>query len=354
MRTFLHPFPPLLKAWVWSFLVCGVISLIIVGQITWAMSWSANQAWQMVLRDWLPWAVVAPLLWRLVERLPLERPNWRLGIPVHVLIGILVIGINSWWAEVVVPPPNHDKTEAGSKPSPAESRRWIFPLLFFRMPVYLALISIAHSFHFYRRSVTRGQSLSQARLAALKMQLQPHFLFNSLNAIAALVHSDPDTADEMIAALSSLLRLSLDTSGDQLLPLAQELEFVRRYLDIEHIRFGDRLGFTLDIPAETQAALVPAFLLQPLVENAVRHGLEPRAGKGSLNVSASREGAELRLRVEDNGIGLPETAPLREGIGLANTRARLAELFQGAASLELRSGEGLTVLVTLPFRTATS
>ncbi len=221
-----------------------------------------------------------------------------------------------------------------------------------RLPLYLAVVSVAHSFYFYRRSLARDTSLAQARLAALKMQLQPHFLFNSLNAIAELVHKDPDAADEMLVGLSSLLRLSLETSGEQMLPLRREMEFVEHYLAIEHVRFGDRLRFELEVSPDTQAALVPAFLLQPLVENAVRHGLEPRAGAGRLTVRACRRGASLQLSVADNGVGLSEAAPWREGIGLTNTRARLNALFDGAASLELCRGDGLTVHVTMPFRTA--
>jgi two-component system LytT family sensor kinase len=144
----------------------------------------------------------------------------------------------------------------------------------------------------------------------------------------------------------------LATSGEQELPLSRELEMVERYLAIEHARFGDRLSYHVDVPAELQPAMVPAFLLQPLVENAVRHGLEPRPGAGSLSIRARREASILHLEVADNGVGLPELAPTREGIGLVNTRARLRELYNGNAHLELRSGDGVTVEITLPFRAA--
>jgi len=219
------------------------------------------------------------------------------------------------------------------------------------------LISAAHALLFYRRSKERERrsleleaTLAKSRLEALTMQLQPHFLFNALNAIAALVHKNPDAADEMLAALSDLLRLTLETSREQELPLRRELEFVERYLMIEHVRFGDRLQFELDVAPETEAALVPTFLLQPLVENAVRHGLEPRSGNGKLVIRARRDNGSLRLSVEDNGVGLSDGKPGREGIGLANTRARLHELYDGAANVELRNRDGLTVELTLPFR----
>lgn len=354
MHAFFQPIRPLLKAWGWSFLVCGVLAFVLVGQFAWAVSMPAGEAWHMAARDWLPWALVSPLLFRLVSRLPLERVRWRVALPVHLLCALVVVGLSTWWGEVVLPPPAPPQTtravsSGAERPPP---RRWLFAVLFFRLPIYLAVVSVAHSVYFYRRSLARETSLSQANLAALKMQLQPHFLFNSLNAIAELVHRDPDAADEMLVALSSLLRLSLETSGEQLLPLRRELEFVESYLAIEHARFGDRLCFELDISPETHGALVPAFLLQPLVENAVRHGLEPRAGAGVLVVRAHRNGAALQLSVSDNGIGLADDQPVREGIGLSNTRARLHALFGAAASLELQRGAGLTVNVLLPFRTS--
>jgi two-component system LytT family sensor kinase len=353
MHSFFPPIRPLLKAWGWSFLLCGVLAFVLVGQFAWAVAMPAGEAWRMAERDWLPWALVSPLLFRLVSHLPLERARWRWALPVHLLCALVVIGLSTWWGEVFLPPPpppqTASTTSSGSERLPP--RRWLVAVLFFRMPIYLAIVSVAHSVYFYRRSLAREMSLSQANLAALKMQLQPHFLFNSLNAIAELVHQDPDAADEMLVALSSLLRLSLETSGEQLLPLRRELEFVESYLAIEHARFGDRLRFELDVSPESHGALVPAFLLQPLVENAVRHGLEPRAGEGVLVVSAHRSGETLQLSVSDNGIGLADDQPVREGIGLTNTRARLHALFGGAASLELHRGEGLTVNVLLPFRT---
>ena len=287
MRDFFRPSSWWLKAWGWSFLVFGLIALVVVGQVVWSMSIPLREAWSMAARDWLPWAVVSPLLFRLVSRLPLERSRWRLALPVHLLCGIVVVGLYTWWGEIVLPPPHPTHAahaagdETGRPGSQPNHRPWMFAILFFRVPIYLAVISIAHALYFYRRSLEREHSLGQAHLAALRMQLQPHFLFNSLNAIAELVHRDPDAADEMLVALSSLLRLSLETSGEQLLPLRRELEFVGSYLAIEHARFGDRLQFEWDVSPETHGALVPAFLLQPLVENAVRHGLEPRAGGGS-------------------------------------------------------------------------
>jgi LytS/YehU family sensor histidine kinase len=233
----------------------------------------------------------------------------------------------------------------------------VFFLVGFRLPIYLAIVSLAHALHFYRRSREREHrsleltaSLAQARLEALKMQIQPHFLFNALNAISALVHKDPEAADEMIGALSDFLRLTLESSGEQELPLRRELEFVERYLAVEKVRFGERLRFSIEAAPDTMAALVPALLLQPLVENAVRHGLEPQLRPGTLSIRAQREGDALLLSITDDGAGLPKTHPSREGIGLANTRARLRELYGDRARLELRNEKGVSVRIALPYR----
>lgn len=217
------------------------------------------------------------------------------------------------------------------------------------IPIYLMIMSAAHAALFYRRSQERAASLARARLEALRMQLQPHFLFNTLNTIAGLVHDEPDKADAVLTSLSELLRQTLEGSSELEVPLARELEFVERYLAILHTRFEDRLRFVFDIAEETRAALVPSFLLQPLVENAVRHGLEPKAGGGTVTIRARREGEALQLAVTDDGIGAPDLSAIRENIGLGNTRARLRELYGAKGTLALHNDHGLTVTVTLPF-----
>ena len=202
MHSFFQPIRPLLKAWSWSFLICSVLASVLVGQFAWAVAMPAGEAWRMAARDWLPWAVAAPLLFRLVSRLPLERVRWRLALPVHLLCALVVVGLSTWWGEVALSPPTPPQIQGAASAGPERPppHRWLFAVLFFRMPIYLAVVSVAHSVYFYRRSLARETSLSRASLAALKMQLQPHFLFNSLNAIAELVHKDPDAADEMLVA----------------------------------------------------------------------------------------------------------------------------------------------------------
>jgi len=181
------------------------------------------------------------------------------------------------------------------------------------------------------------------------MQLQPHFLFNTLNMIAELVHEEPNKADAMLIALSGLLRLTMETAGEQELPLRRELEFIERYLTIMHARFEDRLKFQLGIDPATHAALVPTFLLQPLVENAIEHGLGPRMAGGLISIRSRRVGDVLHLCVSDNGAGLNGQKVRREGIGLGNTRNRLKELYGEAAELDMQDSGGLIVDIRLPF-----
>lgn len=370
---FFSPIVPLLKGWLLSFAGFGLLAFALGSQFVSATSLPWTEAARMGLRDWLPWAILAPLLFRLGLRLPILRDGSRWALPVHLLCCVATLAACEWWAGMIPPPPRGPgprmEFKSGERPPrprgepPRGPRRGpSFGVLFLiglRLPVYLAILSIGHAAHFYRRSQERERralelsaSLARARADALKMQLQPHFLFNALNSIAELVHRDAQAADAMIGALSDLLRLTLETSGEQELPLRRELDVVERYLTIEQVRFQDRLRVEMDIAPDTAAALVPNFLLQPLVENALRHGLQPQSTPGLLTLRARREGEQLRIEVADNGVGLQTEMPSREGIGLNNTRARLRELYGDRASLELHSENGVQVIVTLPFRTA--
>lgn len=231
----------------------------------------------------------------------------------------------------------------------------------FGLAIYLIVVSAAHALGFYRRAKERDlqavelqAGLNRAKLDALRLQLQPHFLFNTLNAISTLVHRDARAADELIGDLSDLLRLSLLTT-DHEVPLARELELLDRYLAIEQTRLGDRLRIVREIDPAATTALVPTFILQPLAENSIRHGLEPRAGTGTLTVSAKLSSQSLSLSVADDGLGLAtDQVTARRGIGLANTEARLQTLHGPAAKLELVTppSGGLRVELTLPLRTA--
>ncbi|MEY2878263.1 MAG: hypothetical protein RLZZ15_643 [Verrucomicrobiota bacterium] len=232
----------------------------------------------------------------------------------------------------------------------------------FGLAIYFIVVSAAHAFAYYRRAKERDLQaveltahLNRAKLDALRLQLQPHFLFNTLNAISTLVHRDPRAADELIGDLADLLRLSLLTT-DHEVPLARELELLDRYLAIEQTRLGARLRLVREIDPAATAALVPTFVLQPLAENAIRHGLEPRAAPGTLTIIACVNAGTLTLALADDGVGLASNQEnSRRGIGLANTEARLQALHGKEATLQLITPAtgGLRVEITLPLRTAT-
>lgn len=368
----------LLKGWALSFLGFGLLVLALSAQGVAGDAATWTDAARPVVRDWMPWAVCVPLLFALVDRLPLDRRRWFLAVPAHALCCLGTLAVCDLWANFYDPhfremrgfqmghPPRGGRPfppppSPPSPPQPPGARGGRPPLgppvdpvrlAGFYLPIYCAVIGIAHALHFHRRSQERDASLTLARLETLKMQLQPHFLFNTLNMIAELVHSDPDRADKMLTALSDLLRLTLETQNTRVVPLRRELQFIESYLAILHARFDERLQFQMQIAPGTETALVPTLALQPLVENAVEHGLKERAEGGLVTVSSRRDGALLRLIVADNGAGFSKKTPLREGVGLSNTRARLRALYGDAARLDLRDSGGATVEITLPFRAA--
>jgi len=227
---------------------------------------------------------------------------------------------------------------------------------------YSALVGLSHALAYHRESQARALNsaqleaqLSEARLRTLQAELQPHFLFNTLHAISTLVHSRPESADRMISRLSDLLRLTFDRSGAPQVPLQEELEFLQKYLEIEQTRFQDRLTVRYEIAPDSLDAEVPRLILQPLVENAIQHGVAPRSGPGSIQISSHVEDARLTLEVRDDGVGLTANARarLRSGIGLANTRDRLECLYGEAYRLDFSDGgPGLTVRIEVPFRAA--
>jgi two-component system LytT family sensor kinase len=229
--------------------------------------------------------------------------------------------------------------------------------------VYFALVGIEHSLFYFAQARERetqaarlAAQLSEAQLSALRMQFNPHFLFNSLNAITVLVRDQNTTAaSRMLELLSDVLRQVLRSDASHETRLSAEVEFLERYLAIEQIRFSDRLRPRIEIDPAVSNAGVPRFLLQPLVENALRHGIARRADAGTLQVIARREGSQLVLTVRDDGPGLPaDLDPQLSGVGLANTRARLAALYGAEATLVVANAEGGGVLATvrLPYHEA--
>lgn len=225
--------------------------------------------------------------------------------------------------------------------------------------VFASLCGLGHAVHYRRRwqereqrAVALASSLARARLHALQAQLQPHFLFNTLNSITALVRQNPPAAEEMLTSLSDLLRLVLSQSTRPWSSVREELRFLQLYLDLQEMRFGDRLRFEQAIAPEVLDCAIPSLLLQPLVENAIRHGLEPAGRPGTVRVLGRRDGDAVELKVADDGVGCPALVrgTAQPGVGLANVRERLRTMFAQGASLSFAAGKtgGLVACVRLP------
>jgi sensor histidine kinase YesM len=227
-----------------------------------------------------------------------------------------------------------------------------------RLLAYLCIVTVSQAARYallYREREVRAAELeaqlARAELQLLKMQLQPHFLFNALNTIAEMAHNDPNSADRLIARLGHLLRLSLEQAGHQVVPFRQELKILDAYLEIEQTRFQDRLVVRSEIPADVLDAGVPALLLQPLVENAIRHGTSPRTGEGRIEIRGLHDGDHLRIEIRDAGRGFPLEREFSEGLGLRNTRERLRQLYGPEQQFTLGNNPwgGAVVTIVLPF-----
>jgi signal transduction histidine kinase len=318
------------------------------------VSWS--QAVSYALGDWYVFAVLSiPVIW-LARHFQFEAGRRAKALLVHFFGGLIFslayMVLRAWIGRW------QSSSSFAEAFQPLLVKTWHFNLL-----IYWVIVAVSFAFDYYSkyrerelRAAELEKNLVQAKLHALQMQLNPHFLFNSLHSISALMHRDVEAADRMIARLSDLLRAALAGSATQEVTLREELEFVRRFLEIEQIRFGDRLTVKTEVAPDTLDALVPNLILQPLVENAIRHGIEPHAKPGCIELRAERADGVLTLEVSDNGGGLPAGEPTVEGVGLSNTRARLRTLYGEAHGLELRAapGSGLLVRLTIPMRAAKS
>jgi hypothetical protein len=397
--------PILLQAFLWVLIAVTFAALLV---LTGSQTWNSSLHFSAV--NWLPWAVLAPLVFWFSRQFPLERGHLLTSVPAHLVACVICTSLTLWLAtnyspfyrpresrprEGIVtieregidpgrdnrrrqPPPGEDSRrnrsdhpERAGRP-PFQHRGifdgwngpfagWLLLRSNFAAVVYFIIVIAAHAAGFYRRAQERERQalaltagLNRAKLDALRLQLQPHFLFNTLNAISTLVHRDATAADELIGDLSELLRLSLQNTAHEV-PLRREIELLDCYLAIEQTRLGLRLRIVREIDPAVLSALVPTFLLQPLVENAIRHGIEPRLAAGTVRIRAQGVAGTVNLSVSDDGVGLNpvDGAADHRGIGLANTEARLRALHGNAAKLAIAAapGGGVTVSVTLPFTT---
>jgi two-component system, LytTR family, sensor kinase len=306
---------------------------------------------------WYPWALLAPLVFWVCKRFRFDGGPWWRSAAVHLPASFLFGGLWSVlrWSLSYIPWVDE---------KPLDLERVAVAHLYLWFLSYWILVGVHEAWRNYRR-FTQGElrasqleaRLAQAQLEVLKGQLHPHFLFNTLHAISTLIHRDPEAADEMLAQLSDLLRMTLANVGVQEVPLQQELEFLRRYLDIQQTRFADRLRVIVDVPPETLDVQVPNQVPQPLVENAIHHGVDAHRGDGLVEIRARAEGDMLRLSVRDDGPGLKPAQsaapkPIGSGIGLSNTRARLHELYGSNSALELANypAGGTLVSLLIPLR----
>ena len=360
--------------------------LALPGQISWRQAVTFGGSF------WALWLLFLPVVAWLSFRFPIERKRLFRNVAFHLLACLLLVGTNrAAFRAVARISPSPQRSEAPGRspdlktdrPEPQHPRRRLPPppprrsLDLVGPPnalgvfvglraaldvlVYWSLVSLCQAITIFRSSQERERRaaelearLTSAKLQALRMQINPHFLFNTLNSIAALVYVNPRAADEMLGDLSELLRRSLDSMEEQEVPLAQELEFIGAYISIEQKRFGERLRVERSVPDELMKALVPALILQPLVENAIRYGIEPRRGPGLIAIEARQEDKHLHLIVRDNGRSLPGAdlnSSVRRGIGLANTQARLLGLYGQDQSFSFGKAEpqGCRVDIRLPF-----
>lgn len=320
--------------------------------------------WKRTFIIWMlcaySWAALTPAMLWLARKFPFEKRFRARSFAVHLVasaffsVSVLVIFISLRTLLLA--------SDAREPSAIASLQNLVIAEFHAGLLIYWSVVGISHALDYYNRYRARELQaskletrLAEARLDALKMQLHPHFLFNTLNSISVLMRKDVEAADRMLVQLSNLLRVALAKGTPHEIPLKQELEFLEKYLEIEKTRFRDRLRVTVDADTSALDSLVPHLILQPLVENAIRHGIAERETDGLIEIRASRSNGAIQLQVRDNGPGLPEefNEELLEGVGISNTRARLEHLYGAASSFSLINIEGGGVVATaaIPFHT---
>lgn len=322
------------------------------GQISWreALHWS--------LADWYVWALLSVPIWWLASRVPFQREVWQKAFVVHlagsIFAALIYMLLRAWIGQL----------QGWWEGNPVDFQSAFLALLFktvpFNLMIYWILVAVCQAVQFYRRLQWRTlraadleKRLTHARLLALQMQLNPHFLFNTLHAISSLMHKNVEAAERMVILLSELLRHALDKTEKSIVTLEDELELLDRYLEIEQIRFGNRLRVEHNIPPDAMPAKVPNLLLQPLVENAIQYAVEPVSRPATIQLNAAISKDSLEFWVIDDGPGMPSEQDLVEGIGLSNIRGRLQQLYGKNHEFrpQNRSGGGFQVYIRIPVRT---
>jgi len=355
------------RRWRWT-LYIGIwttVGILFVGpQVAQCLVEQTEIPWAKVTSEflgWYIWGLLFPLIWGFTKRYPLERRSFLLRLPINLAFAFFITFVYLLLSLIKWEAINAFTTGSFSLRRAVDALPdYLFSGIEYYLLIYFAMAALNHAVAYYtlyrEREVKASRLEAQlvlAHLEVLKMQLHPHFLFNTLNAISALMHRDVDAADHMISLLSDLLRLALDDDNRHQVPLGEEIEFLERYLAIERIRFRDRLTVEIDIEPPSSRGQVPRLILQPLVENSIRHGIAMRSAAGRVGVRARLKGNRLEVRVCDDGPGIADASKLKEGVGLANTKARLEQIYGGDYLFELRTAEigGLEVRLEIPFET---
>jgi two-component system, LytTR family, sensor kinase len=351
--------PRLTRLWMMSFGVATFLgfasgAFVYFGMMSAGHAVSFRFALREGFTDWYFWALLCPLVFLIARRLRVDRRWWPVVAVLHFVVGCVValceIGITALVTRWLAPQPG---VGLGALYHLLVLREFQFAFM-----IYWVLVAAAHAFMYHREASEASdlrRQLVQAQLDVLQMQVRPHFLFNTLHTIATLTRAkETDTAVDMLGGLGTLLRKSLAPIGRAEVSLREEVALLHLYLDIEQRRFQDRLHVTIDVPPETLDAQVPSLILQPLVENAIRHGIARDTNAGVLEVAAMRDGPSLCIEVRDDGPGFAAApAPGGNQVGLANARSRLERLYGAEHRFELgnRPGRGAVVRMRIPWRT---
>ncbi len=358
----------------YPYIIWPLIGLVFAGQFYlftrqsgYAVGWRRVFVWEVT--RWSLWAILAPLMISFIRRRPIL--SWRKTRPIliHALVSVLfslvhlvLFAVSLWLeAKIIDAIATNQSLMALLRSSISEAFKLFqtaFTLDFhIGILVYWSILVVCQALDSSRRAAQLETQLANAQLEALKMQLHPHFLFNTLNSITALLHQDVEAADEMIGELGSFLRMTLKNPGGTEVRLQEELNFLKSYLQIEKVRFQDKLAVNFIIDPETVDAKVPNLILQPIIENAIRHAVAPKKDAGQIDIHARRENGRLHIQIMDNGPGISgsNSDQFKEGIGLQNIRARLQKLYGADHVFRLsnRTGGGLNVELEIAFRTET-
>ncbi|KAA0229371.1 sensor histidine kinase [candidate division KSB1 bacterium] len=354
---------PVRQFWRIVFSAWTLFGLFMTAQVYFvSLRFGEGMSWQQALFSEMVyayiWAGLTPLVLKLGQRFRFEQGQLVKSLAVHIPAGILIAILHKAGHGLAMI--YYRVQTAGASFTWEAWLQRMMTFLDYGILLYWMILAIAYLFEYYQRFQEKAMraaqlegQLAQAQLQALRMQLNPHFLFNTLNAISVLIQKDPVRARQMLGRLSELLRLALDNAGSTFVSLKEELDFLDRYLQIERMRFGERLTVQMNIAEQTLAAQIPNLILQPLIENAIRHGVNEQRGPAVLRISAQRNNGKLNLEVSDNGCGLAQTPADtgREGIGLNNTRARLSKLYGQDYRFELTNAAagGALAVLEIPF-----